>query len=169
MSTRYKKRPVTIDAVHWTDGNDDAIRDLCGDFFDFRADPDDYGWDDPCGAVFDELHNTWVGVRKGDWIICGLQGEFYPCRADVFQLSYEPANEPATTPLDKPRLSIDPVTGVIDLDFRTGPDGYCAKTITITGPLVNEGLVEVRGQSRGIGMWLLHYDADGELCGIEVA
>jgi hypothetical protein len=27
----------------------------------------------------------------GDWIIRGVQGELYPCKADIFAATYEPA------------------------------------------------------------------------------
>ena len=27
----------------------------------------------------------------GDWIIRGVQGEFYPCKPDIFEATYEPA------------------------------------------------------------------------------
>jgi len=27
----------------------------------------------------------------GDWIIRGVQGEFYPCKPDIFDATYEPA------------------------------------------------------------------------------
>jgi hypothetical protein len=30
-------------------------------------------------------------VSVGDWIIKGVKGEFYPCKSDVFALTYEPA------------------------------------------------------------------------------
>jgi hypothetical protein len=30
-------------------------------------------------------------VSEGDWIIKGVKGEFYPCKPDVFELTYEPA------------------------------------------------------------------------------
>jgi hypothetical protein len=36
--------------------------------------------------------HTLEGVmegRPGDWIICGVQGEFYPCKADIFEQTYE--------------------------------------------------------------------------------
>jgi hypothetical protein len=29
----------------------------------------------------------------GDWIIRGVKGEFYPCKPDIFALTYEPADE----------------------------------------------------------------------------
>ena len=28
-------------------------------------------------------------VNKGDWIIKGVKGEFYPCKPDIFQQTYE--------------------------------------------------------------------------------
>ncbi|MFJ9979685.1 penta-EF hand family protein [Streptomyces cyaneofuscatus] len=42
-------------------------------------------------AVYDRLHDTWVSFEYGDWIIRGVQGEFYPCKPDVFDATYEPA------------------------------------------------------------------------------
>lgn len=29
-------------------------------------------------------------ANVGDWIICGVQGEFYPCKPDIFEQTYEP-------------------------------------------------------------------------------
>jgi hypothetical protein len=46
----------------------------------------------PSGAVlqvYDTLHDTWVTFEYGDWIIKGVKGEFYPCKSDVFEQSYE--------------------------------------------------------------------------------
>lgn len=30
-------------------------------------------------------------ASPGDWIICGVAGEFYPCKPDIFEQTYEPA------------------------------------------------------------------------------
>ncbi len=30
-------------------------------------------------------------VSEGDWIITGIKGETYPCKDDIFRLTYEPA------------------------------------------------------------------------------
>ena len=38
-------------------------------------------------ATLEGLH--WVNL--GDWIIKGVQGEFYPCKPDIFEATYEPA------------------------------------------------------------------------------
>jgi hypothetical protein len=45
-------------------------------------------------VVWDYLHQTWVGVRSGDYIIKGMKSEFYPCDPDVFHTKYELINEP---------------------------------------------------------------------------
>lgn len=37
--------------------------------------------------------NGWVRVRPGDWIICGVQGELYPCDPAVFEQTYELVQE----------------------------------------------------------------------------
>lgn len=31
-----------------------------------------------------------VEGRIGDWIIKGVKGEFYPCKPDIFDMTYEP-------------------------------------------------------------------------------
>ncbi len=36
----------------------------------------------------------YMRADAGDWIIRGVQGEFYPCRADIFKQTYERVNEP---------------------------------------------------------------------------
>jgi hypothetical protein len=30
-------------------------------------------------------------ASPGDWIIKGVKGEFYPCKPDIFEASYDPA------------------------------------------------------------------------------
>lgn len=32
-------------------------------------------------------------VTQGDWIIRGVQGEFYPCKPDIFEATYEKVSE----------------------------------------------------------------------------
>ncbi len=33
----------------------------------------------------------WMEGKHPDWIIKGVQGEFYPCKPDIFKQTYEPA------------------------------------------------------------------------------
>lgn len=39
--------------------------------------------------VWDHLHHTWISFKENDWIIKGVQGEYYPCTDEVFQETYE--------------------------------------------------------------------------------
>ncbi|MFE6126768.1 hypothetical protein ACFQ6Q_00625 [Streptomyces sp. NPDC056437] len=41
-------------------------------------------------SVYDHLHDVWIPFEYGDWIIRGVQGELYPCKGDVFAVTYEP-------------------------------------------------------------------------------
>ena len=34
-------------------------------------------------------HSGTVFVRDGDWIIKGIEGEFYSCKPDIFEATYE--------------------------------------------------------------------------------
>lgn len=36
----------------------------------------------------------WMEAQPGDWIIRGVKGELYPCKPDIFALTYEPAPQP---------------------------------------------------------------------------
>lgn len=40
-----------------------------------------------------------MGANVGDWIIKGVQGEFYPCKPDIFAATYEPADAPPSAPV----------------------------------------------------------------------
>lgn len=87
---RFRKKPVEIEAVQFDGSNFGEVHMLCEKFY--AVDPEDRG-DDPeiVAEVFDRLHSTWVGVKVGQWIIRGIQGEFYPCDPDVFAATYEAA------------------------------------------------------------------------------
>lgn len=39
--------------------------------------------------VFDKLHNTWISVADGQWIVRGAKGEYYPCDDETFHWKYE--------------------------------------------------------------------------------
>ena len=48
-----------------------------------------------CGPVWCEiktLEGTMV-AKAGDYIIKGVKGEIYPCKADIFEETYEPVND----------------------------------------------------------------------------
>lgn len=90
---RFRKKPVEVTAVQWTGDNEDEIVAFAGDLF-HAVDPEDRGDDpDQTAAVMDALHNTWVRVYDGQWIVRGVKGEFYPVAADVFAETYESVDD----------------------------------------------------------------------------
>lgn len=94
---RFRKKPVEVTAVQWTGGNEAELRAFAGDLFE-AVEPEDRG-DDPAqtATVMDTLHNTWVRVYDGQWIIKGVKGEFYPIDGAVLAETYEPVHGPEIT------------------------------------------------------------------------
>jgi hypothetical protein len=46
------------------------------------------------GAMSIDTLEGVMTAQPGDWIIKGVKGEFYPCKPDIFVLTYEPAEAP---------------------------------------------------------------------------
>jgi len=75
---KFRKKPVIIEAVKWTGDNFGDLTELMHN---------GYGVDGEKIIIA-----TLEGVMKadiGDWIIKGVKGEFYPCKPDIFEQTYE--------------------------------------------------------------------------------
>lgn len=81
---KFRKKPVEIEAMQW---NSDVPMKEFEQFANYLIRADDVS---DQFYVYDRLHDTWVEFEYGDWIIKGVQGEFYPCKPDVFQATYDP-------------------------------------------------------------------------------
>jgi hypothetical protein len=96
---KYRTKQFEVEAVRYADNYDEVrafvgfivLKDGKGVFPGFRV--DDYPAGDIVAEVYDYLHDTWVGVRAGDYIIKGMKGEFYPCDPEVFNAKYELIDE----------------------------------------------------------------------------
>ena len=73
----YRKIPVAVKAIMW-DGNN--IAELCDEFLGFN---DRYFFDMNGDLVIMTLEGNMI-ARVGDFIIRGVDGEFYPCKNDIF-------------------------------------------------------------------------------------
>lgn len=91
MINKYKKKPIVIEAMQWT--KDISQTDVLK-FTNHLVRLDDVKEE---FYVYDRLHDTWVEFYYNDYILKGVQGEFYPCRPDVFDETYEPVNIPLIT------------------------------------------------------------------------
>ena len=98
MIKDYVKRPVKIQAIKW-DGTNDSTR-LVLEFMGREVADDGFLY--LCqiarvkGLDIVTLEDGADGRAKhvasvGDYIIKGVQGEFYPCKPDIFEETYAPA------------------------------------------------------------------------------
>ena len=78
---KFRKKPVVIDAIQWA-GNFDALRDFVGD-------AEDVLWLNGDGTVDVPTLEGMMIAKRGDWIIRGVEGEFYPCKRAIFEATYE--------------------------------------------------------------------------------
>lgn len=84
---KYRKKPVAVEAVQWT-RKDPPSKII--NFTDHLVQIDDAR---EVFKVYDRLHNEWIPFYWNDWIIKGIQGEFYPCKPDIFAATYEEVEE----------------------------------------------------------------------------
>jgi len=94
---RYRKKPVEIEAVRW-DGSAEACRPIIqwmveggqtATYHEHLMDGDLIAHPDPFLRI-PTLEGTMI-ASVGDWIIRGVAGEYYPCKAEIFDATYEPA------------------------------------------------------------------------------
>jgi hypothetical protein len=79
--TFYRKKPVVIQAVKWTGENNIEVLDFCSSCYITSS-----------GKTKDLIISTLEGdmsASVGDYIIKGVKGEFYPCKEDIFDMTYE--------------------------------------------------------------------------------
>jgi hypothetical protein len=87
---RITKKPVTVTATPFYGTNPGQVKDFTGvENFHLLDEPYQAESRTVIAEVFDRLHGTWVGVAAGQWIICGVKGEFYPCDLEVLHATYE--------------------------------------------------------------------------------
>jgi len=91
---KYKKKPIIIEAKQWFKQYDHVVVEDWADLgIGFL-----YGNCKECGKSM-EGHGkikTLEGVMTvcpGDWIIKGIKGEYYPCKPDIFEKTYEVVKE----------------------------------------------------------------------------
>ncbi len=91
---KYVKKPVVIEAVQWTGKNYDECMNFMESYCGNKLAYEDY--EEQCIETGEILINTPEGrltASKNDWIIKGVKGEFYPCKPDIFDLTYNKYEE----------------------------------------------------------------------------
>jgi hypothetical protein len=79
---KFRKKPVVIEAERFTEANKDRAFNFitCNCSADFEN-------GEPILRI--QTLEGVMTVRLGDWIIKGVSGEFYPCKPDIFNATYE--------------------------------------------------------------------------------
>lgn len=76
----YRKKPIPVEAHQYTGDN----------FIELQ------NWSEDSVAMDDDSNNVFVATLEGpmffdegDYVIKGVHGEFYPCKGDIFEETYE--------------------------------------------------------------------------------
>jgi hypothetical protein len=89
---KYRKKPVIIEAIQFEDNSDRII-----EIHEFMG-------GDTIRVNYEDKDNPYLkietleGIMKasvGDYIIKGVNGEFYPCKPDIFEKTYERVTDEA--------------------------------------------------------------------------
>lgn len=79
---KYRKKPVVVEAIRWDGDNLEEIATFMGK----------YTYSNkllPCFSLTIFTLGGRMDASIGDYIIKGIKGEFYPCKPDIFEQTYE--------------------------------------------------------------------------------
>jgi hypothetical protein len=86
---KYRKKPVVIEAVEWTGANTlitETFMNECEEtYIDYNK--------KQLGQIVIPTLEGEMRADAGDFIIKGVNGEFYPCKPDIFHKTYEKVEE----------------------------------------------------------------------------
>lgn len=83
---KYRKKPVIIEAIQFEDNSDRIIE--IHEFMGGDTIRVNYEDKDNPHLKIETLEGT-MKASVGDYIIKGVNGEFYPCKPDIFEKTYE--------------------------------------------------------------------------------
>jgi hypothetical protein len=76
---QYRKKPVVIEAIEYTDSNEDAVIAFIG-----RG-----AWMPSSNEIIINTLEGQMSATPGCFVIRGVAGEYYPCDGDIFRQTYE--------------------------------------------------------------------------------
>ncbi|HET7150909.1 MAG TPA: hypothetical protein VFI60_05825 [Candidatus Acidoferrum sp.] len=79
---KFRKKPVVIEAMQFTEETKNQVFNwvTCNRYAE--------GNDESSVLIIETLEGN-VRASLGDWVIRGVKGEFYPCKPDIFEKTYE--------------------------------------------------------------------------------
>jgi len=82
---QYRKKPVVIEAMQLTPESLEVVETFCGGAIKGTALPR------PERIIHIQTLEGEMTASMGDYVIRGVKGEFYPCKPDIFEATYEAA------------------------------------------------------------------------------
>lgn len=90
---KFRKKPVVIEAIQWNNINYEEVSAFVGYEITPELESETAYVAGKGAPLFSLTIKTLEGKMKampGDFIIKGVNGEFYPCKPDIFEKTYEP-------------------------------------------------------------------------------
>jgi hypothetical protein len=90
---KYRKKPVVVEAIQFFPETADLPFQEMGAPIQFGCECRSTESCFRCQEFWIQTSEGRMIVSAGDYVIRGIKGEFYPCKPDIFEATYEPADE----------------------------------------------------------------------------
>lgn len=88
---KYRKIPIIVEAIRWNGINLDEIKEFVGKSLIYEIIDDAWRAGKSSSHVIMKIKTLegYMNVSINDFIIKGVNGEFYPCKPDIFEKTYK--------------------------------------------------------------------------------
>ena len=86
---KARKKPVVIEFVRYDGKNERKVKAFVGSYLNIQQEH----YASEVVEIHIETLEGWMRVSVGDYVIKGVNGEFYPCKPDIFKATYEEVEE----------------------------------------------------------------------------
>ena len=84
MVAKFRKKPVIVEALQWDPSTKEGVVEMLR----FLPNPAFVG-----DTIQFKTRLGTMTAQRGDWIIKGVGGEFYSCKPNIFEMTYETVEE----------------------------------------------------------------------------
>lgn len=85
VTMRARKKPVEIECIQYDGFNSDSVKDFVGESLIIWTGLEYQNWE----CLWIKTLEGTMAVDAGDYIIKGVEGEFYPCKPGIFDKTYD--------------------------------------------------------------------------------
>ena len=92
---KFRKKPIVVEAIQWSGLNREEISVFVGKELFMELESETAYLAGVAPPIYSLIISTLEGkmkAMKGDWIIKGVAGEFYPCKPEIFEKTYGKIN-----------------------------------------------------------------------------